>query len=87
MKGSKDEMLKYDMTAWYCPEIPINIGPNQYNGFPGLIFELQTKSSTFIANFIDLDSKETFDENELRKATLIDEYDYNLQITKILEEN
>lgn len=32
--------FKHTVTAWYCPEIPYNFGPNGYNGLPGLIFEL-----------------------------------------------
>ncbi|WP_299522421.1 GLPGLI family protein [uncultured Lutibacter sp.] len=27
--------------AWYAPSIPVNFGPNGYNGLPGLILELQ----------------------------------------------
>lgn len=33
--------------AWFNPKIPINYGPKNYNGLPGLIFELITHNTVF----------------------------------------
>lgn len=34
-------------TAWFCPEINLPHGPQEFCGLPGLIFELQTPHATF----------------------------------------
>ncbi len=31
---------KIPVVAWYCPSIPIPVGPYEYNGLPGLIVQL-----------------------------------------------
>lgn len=33
--------------AWYCPEIPCQMGPNGYGGLPGLIMKMETPTATF----------------------------------------
>lgn len=43
------------ITAWYTPEIPINYGPKNFYGLPGLIIELEiAKGSLFRATNINL---------------------------------
>lgn len=36
-------------TAWFCPEIPINDGPLQYGGLPGLILKLEVQNNVITA--------------------------------------
>lgn len=43
------------ITAWYCPAIPIQFGPKEYGGLPGLILELNYgKRLNFLATRIEL---------------------------------
>lgn len=35
------------LTAWFCPEIPIKLGPKGYGGLPGLIMELKEGKLTY----------------------------------------
>ena len=47
----------FPIIAWYCPQIPINIGPKGYAGLPGLIVELQERSFVYGLKSISYDSK------------------------------
>ncbi|SFB80670.1 GLPGLI family protein [Flagellimonas taeanensis] len=38
-----------EITAWYAPSIPINDGPDEYYGLPGLIIELTDGNITYNA--------------------------------------
>ena len=51
---SENNKEKAGPTAWFSPSIPVNYGPMQYFGLPGLIIELQFGSVTFIAKKISL---------------------------------
>lgn len=43
-----------EVTAWYCPEIPVNDGPDIFWGLPGLILEVDVQhgNKTIIANIV-----------------------------------
>ena len=41
------KIFKHPVIAWFCPQIPISIGPRGYGGLPGLILELQEWNSVF----------------------------------------
>lgn len=46
---------KINITAWYCPEIPIAFGPKDYGGLPGLILELQENMMSYFVSRIQID--------------------------------
>lgn len=46
------------MTAWYTPEIPVNQGPENYWGLPGLILEINDGTTTILCSKIVLNAKE-----------------------------
>ena len=48
-----------EISAWYCPEIPVSIGPKRLSGLPGLILETTEGGVTLSAYKISLNSKET----------------------------
>ena len=37
------------VTAWFCLDIPVQVGPSGYNGLPGLVLKIETPSSVFEA--------------------------------------
>ncbi|MEZ7504112.1 GLPGLI family protein [Flavobacterium sp. Arc2] len=45
------------ITAWYTPEIPVNQGPENYWGLPGLILEVNDGKTVILCSKIVLNSK------------------------------
>jgi len=68
-----------DIIAWYCPEIPISIGPNEYKGLPGLILELSRGKLKYLAKHINLTNKEIV---EIPKGENIHEKEFNAILDK-----
>ena len=46
------------ITAWYTPQIPINQGPGEYWGLPGLILEVNVGNTTMLCSKIIMNPKE-----------------------------
>ena len=46
------------ITAWYSPEIPINQGPENYWGLPGLILEVNNGTTVLLCSKVVLNPKE-----------------------------
>lgn len=46
------------ITAWYCPEIPINQGPEGYWGLPGLILEVSDGKTIILCSKLALNTKD-----------------------------
>jgi GLPGLI family protein len=44
--------FSFPITAWYCPKIPVSIGPLSFNGLPGLILEVERRNVVFGAKKI-----------------------------------
>ena len=74
--GEKSENSKFNIAAWYCPELPIQEGPVGYGGLPGLILELQLYKSTFTAFTIDLNPKTLPEIDKLTSQKAISEETY-----------
>ena len=45
------------VTAWYTPQIPVNQGPGEYWGLPGLILELNSGRTTILCTKIEINPK------------------------------
>ena len=45
--------------AWFAPSIPIQLGPWQFNGLPGLILKISDEKSQFIWECFELTTKPT----------------------------
>lgn len=55
-----------DWSAWYCPEVPITVGPYKFNGLPGLIMNIKDSEGVF--NFMF---------SEIKKEKVVP--DYNIE--------
>ncbi len=55
-----------EVTAWYTPDIPINNGPNNFWGLPGLILELSEGNTQLLCTKIVLNPK---DNSKIKEPT------------------
>ncbi|WMI69525.1 GLPGLI family protein [Mangrovimonas sp. YM274] len=64
------------VTAWYTPQIPVNQGPGEFWGLPGLILEVNADRTTILCSKIVLnpDEKETIKTPTKGKEVSRDEY-------------
>ncbi|MEM0543038.1 GLPGLI family protein [Flavobacterium sp. j3] len=67
------KVFNHPVTAWFCPDLPYNHGPNGYGNLPGLILELQQFYSIYGVKKITLNSSKSFSVNEIAKIKLISE--------------
>jgi len=49
---------EYTVTAWYTPQIPVNQGPSDYWGLPGLILELHDNTTVILCSKIVINPAE-----------------------------
>lgn len=73
-------VFKYPVTAWYCPKLPYNYGPNGYGNLPGLILELQVRNVNYGVKKIEINSEMTFSTEFLKNATLLTEEELNKKL-------
>ena len=63
-------------TAWYTPQIPVNNGPDDYQGLPGLILEVHDGKLTIVCSKIVLNPKEKIDISEPEKGKVVTQEKY-----------
>ncbi|MEP5254471.1 MAG: GLPGLI family protein [Winogradskyella arenosi] len=75
-----------DVVAWYSPQIPVNQGPDDYWGLPGLILEVNADRTTILCTKIVLNpaEKETIDKP--KKGEEVTQAEYTEITTKKMEE-
>ena len=73
-------------TAWYTPEIPVNNGPGNYQGLPGLILEVNDGNTTVICSKIVLNPKDKIEIKEPKKGKEITQEKYDEIIEKKMKE-
>ena len=74
------------ITAWYSPEIPINQGPENYWGLPGLILEVNDGKTIILCSKIVLNSKEKVEIKESTNGKVISQKEYDDTVVKKMEE-
>lgn len=74
------------ITAWYAPEIPINQGPENYWGLPGLILEVSDGKTIILCSKVVLNAKEKVAIKAPTKGKVISQKEYDETVTKKIEE-
>jgi GLPGLI family protein len=63
--------------AWYTPEIPVNNGPGDYWGLPGLIVEVNADRTTLQLVKVDLNPKERIQIKEPDKGKVVTKKEFD----------
>ncbi|NNC45957.1 MAG: GLPGLI family protein [Winogradskyella sp.] len=74
------------VVAWYTPQIPINQGPDDYWGLPGLILEINADRTTILCTKIVLNPEEKDTIKKPEKGEVVTQEEYNNITTKKMEE-
>lgn len=57
-ENQEEKPTEYTVTAWYTPQIPVNQGPSDYWGLPGLILELHDNDTVILCSKIIINPTE-----------------------------
>ena len=74
------------ITAWYCPEIPVNQGPENYWGLPGLILEVNDGKTVMLCTKIVMNAKDKVEIKPATKGKQVIQTEYNDIVKKKMEE-
>jgi GLPGLI family protein len=69
--------------VWYTPEIPVQFGPTNYIGLPGLVLEVIAGKVRFTATKIQLNSQQPVSIEKPNKGTKITEEEYTKKLQQI----
>jgi GLPGLI family protein len=83
---AEPEMEEITITAWYTPQIPVNNGPGNYHGLPGLILEVNDGRQTLICNKIVLNPKDKVSITEPTKGKKITQEKFDAIMAKKMQE-
>ena len=66
-----------EVVAWYTPQIPINSGPQDFHGLPGLILEINDGKLTLVCSKIVMNPKELLKIEEPTKGKVVTQEKYD----------
>lgn len=75
-----------EVVAWYTPEIPVNQGPAEYWGLPGLILEVSAGRTTLLCSKIVMNPEERAPIEAPRKGEKVTQEEYDEKIQKMMTE-
>ena len=85
-------MDQYDLptevtiTAWYTPEIPVNQGPENYWGLPGLILEVNDGKTILLCSKIIMNTKDKAEIKAPTNGKVVTQAEYDAIVVKKMEE-
>ncbi|RNL85990.1 GLPGLI family protein [Sinomicrobium pectinilyticum] len=82
--GAEDK--KIVITAWYTPEIPVNQGPGEYWGLPGLILGVDTERTSILCSKIILNSQDKEEIEAPKKGKEVSRAEFDEIMHKKMEE-
>ncbi|MBD0832960.1 GLPGLI family protein [Aestuariibaculum sediminum] len=80
------EMKEVEVEAWYTLQLPVNMGPGDYWGLPGLILEITEENKTLYCNKIVMNPPEGIDLEKPSKGKEITREEFDALKIKKTEE-
>lgn len=80
------ELKEIEVVAWYTPQIPVNSGPGNYYGLPGLILEVNDDSQSIMCSKIVLNPESKVKIEEPTKGKKITQEKYDAIMDKKMKE-
>jgi GLPGLI family protein len=74
------------ITAWYTPEIPVNQGPENYWGLPGLILEVNDGKTVILCSKVVLNPKVKTEIKAATKGKVTTQKEFDETVIKKMEE-
>ena len=74
------------VVAWYTPQIPVNQGPGEFWGLPGLILEVNADQTTILCSKIIMNPEERNKIEAPDKGRIISRTDYNATVKQKMKE-
>jgi GLPGLI family protein len=74
------------VTAWYTPEVPLNQGPGEYWGLPGLILEVSAGQTTIVCSKIVMNPKDKTEINSPDKGKEVSQEEFDKIVNDKMEE-
>nr|WP_315233755.1 GLPGLI family protein [uncultured Flavobacterium sp.] len=74
------------ITAWYTPEIPVNQGPENYWGLPGLILEVNDGKTVILCSKVVLNPKVKTEIKASTKGKVTTQKEFDETVLKKMEE-
>lgn len=73
-------------TAWYTPQIPVSHGPEDFNGLPGLILEINDGELTLICSKIVINPEKPITIEEPKRGKKVTQAEFDAILKKKSEE-
>jgi len=74
------------VVAWYSPEIPVNQGPANYSGLPGLILEVSDDQTSIICSKLVMNPKDKMEIKAPKKGKEVNQAEYDEIARKKMKE-
>jgi len=75
-----------EITAWFTPEIPVQHGPGEYGGLPGLILEVSDGKTIVLCSGIKLNPKDRTELKAAKKGDKVTQEEYDAILKVKMEE-
>lgn len=75
-----------EVTAWFTPEIPVQHGPAEYGGLPGLILEVSDGKTILLLSEIKLNPKDRTELKAAKKGDKVTQAEYDATLKIKMEE-